>query len=208
MNTALYNTEGKEIGAVELDDAVFGVPVDGRLVQRAILAQQADARKSIAHTKTRSEVRGGGKKPWRQKGTGRARHGSIRSPLWIGGGVTFGPRNVRNYRVKINAKERKKALKMALSAKTKEKKLFVLDTVELAGPKTKLLVRMLKHFPFGTKRVLLVQPKPDATVTKAARNIPSVSTIAANSLNVRDCLAAEYLFLSKAALEKITELSR
>lgn len=208
MKTPLYNSAGKEIGNVELDDAVFGVAADTRLVQRAVLAQVANARKAVAHTKTRSEVRGGGKKPWRQKGTGRARHGSIRSPIWIGGGVTFGPRNVRNFSVKMNAKERRKALKMGLSAKANTKKLIVVDALALDTPKTKQLAGLFRNFPFGNKRVLFVQPQPDANLTKAARNLPRVATIGANSLNVRDVVSAEYLMLPKSALEKISSLYR
>src|SRR3989344_1515557 len=146
MKTELYNQSGELMGNVELPDKIFGVAMNEDLVRQVLEAQSANSRRVIAHTKDRSEVRGGGKKPWKQKGTGRARHASIRSPIWKGGGVTFGPTKERNFKKKINKKMARKALFMALSSKVKDKQLFVLDNIILENPKTKEMAVILKNF--------------------------------------------------------------
>src|SRR3989338_6359607 len=147
IQTKLYDQTGKEIGIVDLPDAIFCVPISEALVHQVVVAQHANARTVVAHTKGRAEVRGGGRKPWKQKGKGRARHGSSRSPIWIGGGVTFGPTNERNFSQRINKKMKQAALKMALSDKAKEDRLIVVDKIVLKSPKTKEMVRILKQLP-------------------------------------------------------------
>lgn len=202
MKAKVYNTAGESVREVELDPAIFGIAPKPALVQRAVVAQMANARQAIAHTKTRGDVRGGGKKPWRQKGTGRARHGSIRSPLWVGGGITFGPRSTQNFAVRINKKEKRKALCMTLSDKAQADRLILLDQLSLAAPKTKLVTGVLKHFAqLKKKRALLVQPKADQTLWKASRNLPNVSMALANTLNVVDVLRHDYLILPLASLD-------
>ena len=147
MFVKTYDQTGKEVGQTRLPLEIFGVKMNQDVVHRVVLAQRANQRQITAHTKDRSEVRGGGKKPWRQKGTGRARHGSIRSPLWRGGGVTFGPRKERNFKQKINKKMRRKALFMVLSAKAKDNLLVILSDLKLEKPKTKLMAEVLKQLP-------------------------------------------------------------
>ncbi len=185
---------------MSLPDSLFGVAGNPVVVQQAVIAQQANARRSIAHTKTRGEVKGGGRKPWRQKGTGRARHGSIRSPIWKGGGVTFGPRNTRNFHVKVNAKARRKALAMVLSEKVRNKHFIVVDQLALDQPKTKRFVSVLKALP-TSKTTLTVLAEANLSVLKATRNLPHVETIRANSLNVLDVLRYETLVATKPAVE-------
>lgn len=204
----VYNQEGSVVKTVDLDPRIFDVAVKSEVVKRAVVAQQSNSRQVLAHTKTRSEVRGGGKKPWRQKGTGRARHGSIRSPIWVGGGITFGPRNTRNFSVRINAKERQKALFMSLSAKAAAEKILLLDTVTLESPKTKMFAGILKKLPGNGKSILFVQSAKDATLTKSARNIPKVSTIAADSLNIVDVLKHEYMVMPIDGLKVISNTFR
>lgn len=199
--TKLYNQEGNVIGTADLPDSIFNVTPGQQLVRRAVEAQQQNARVARAHTKTRSEVRGGGRKPWRQKGTGRARHGSIRSPIWIGGGVTFGPRKDRNFSVSLNKKERRKALFMGLTAKVKDDKLVVLDRLSLPSIKTKQFAAILSKLPAKNRSTLVVQPQKDETIMKSARNLPKVSTIAARSLNIVDVLRHEYLLLPQESVK-------
>ncbi len=201
METTLYNAQGEAIGTVQLDPKLFGVPVKESVVQRAVLAQAANSKVAVAHTQTRGEVRGGGKKPWRQKGTGRARHGSIRSPLWVGGGVTFGPRPNRNFSMRINKKEQRKALLMSLSSKAQDSKVIVFEDLSLPEIKTKLIATLFRKLPNAKKSTLLIQNKPDATLYKSARNIDRVTTILANSLNVVDVLRHEYLVMPQSSLE-------
>lgn len=204
----LYNQEGAVVGTTELSEELFGVKANDAVIRRAVEAQEHNSRAVVAHTKTRSEVRGGGKKPWRQKGTGRARHGSIRSPIWVGGGVAFGPRNDRNFSIRINKKERRKAMLMMLSAKVSDDKLLVLEKLELPAIKTKQLAGILAKLPSKNKRTLLVQGSPKDTIVKSARNIPRVTTIAANSLNVIDILRNDYLLLPQETVGIIEKTFR
>ena len=227
----LYNMDGAAVGELRLSDAVFAVPVNEGLVQQAVLAQQANSRVAIAHAKDRSEVRGGGRKPWRQKGTGRARHGSIRSPLWRGGGVTFGPRKEQNFEKKINKKAKRKALAMALSGKVSSDTLIALDQLTITEIKTKKFFEILQNLklrpkkaaakklsPAETKKsasatkgskellrrkILVVLPSKDEKLQASARNIAGVQVINAASLNIVDVLKNQYVVLSKAAIEKI-----
>lgn len=201
METTLYNAQGEAVGKIQLDPKLFGVPVKEGVVQRAVLAQAANSKVAVAHTQTRGEVRGGGKKPWRQKGTGRARAGSSRSPLWVGGGVTFGPRPDRNFSLRVNKKELRKALLMSLSSKAQDKKIIVLSDLSLPEIKTKTVATLFRKLPNAKKSTLLVQSKPDAKVYRSARNIDRVTTILANSLNVVDVLRHDYLVMPQSSLE-------
>ncbi|MFH1171755.1 MAG: 50S ribosomal protein L4 [bacterium] len=207
MATAkVYNHEGAVIGTKELPKSIFSVQASPALLRRAVEAQQRNSRPIVAHTKTRSEVRGGGRKPWRQKGTGRARHGSIRSPIWVGGGVTFGPRNTKNYTIRINRKERRKALLMGLSEKAQSEKVVLLDALKLSSPKTKQFALLLNKLPVRGRSTLVIQPAREEQLIRAARNIPNVTTIAANSLNIVDVLRHEYLLLPSDGLAMIEKL--
>jgi len=196
----LYNQEGKDIGELELDSSIFGVKVDANFVHRAVTAQGANNRQVLAHTKGRGEVRGGGRKPWKQKGTGQARHGSNRSPIWVGGGITFGPTNERNFCLKINRTERRKALAMVLSDKVAGGKFIVVDSLVLSEAKTKLVAGLMKKLPVGRKNLLVIEPENKA-VSKAARNIVNITPISAKSLNIVDVLSNDTIVTSKAAIE-------
>lgn len=199
----VYNQEGKAIGEEELKPEIFSVSVVPGLIQQAVEVQLANQRKILAQTKTRGEVRGGGRKPWRQKGTGRARHGSIRSPIWVGGGVTFGPRTERNFKKKINKKAKRKALFMALSDKVNNEHLLILENLELPEIKTKKLTEILKNLPTNQKNLLLAINPEDKNIFQAGRNLPKIKILAANSLNVYDVLKYQYLILTKAGLEMV-----
>ncbi|MBI4415015.1 MAG: 50S ribosomal protein L4 [Candidatus Kerfeldbacteria bacterium] len=204
MKLKVYNLSGALIGEQDVPATLFDIAQNPALLQRAVRAQQAASRQVLAHTKTRSEVRGGGRKPWRQKGTGRARHGSIRSPLWVGGGVTFGPRKNRNFLLRINKKEARKALRMALSLKAKNDQVVLIDKLELPKIQTKALAAALHKLPTKGKTTLLIQAKQDAVIAKSARNLPSVTTIAARNLNIFDVLRHRVLMLPVAALDVLT----
>lgn len=175
------------------------------LVHQVAVSQMANRRKVIAHTKDRSEKRGGGRKPWRQKGTGRARVGSVRSPIWRGGGVTFGPRKERVFKKTIPRKMRRKALLMVLSAKAKEKTLIVFDQLKLVKTKTKEMVGVLEKLPCHGKTCLIALSAIDKNVILSSRNIPKTETIQARDLNVLDLLNSKYLLLSKESIKVITE---
>lgn len=211
METKLYNQAGKAIGVCDLPDRVFNVDVNQDVVHRALVAHTANRRQAIAHTKTRGEVRGGGTKPWKQKGTGRARHGSIRSPIWVGGGVTFGPRNEINFKLKINKKEKQKALFMVLSSKARDKEMAVVDNLVLAKPKTKKMMEVLEGISssvFQNKRLrktLVVVPKENSGVALSARNIPAAKVVWPDSLNVYDLLTYKYLIMPKDAVSIIDQ---
>ncbi len=192
----VYNQTGKAVGEVKLEPKIFEIKIKPELIQQAVRTQLANKRKVIAHTKDRSEVRGGGRKPWRQKGTGRARHGSIRSPIWKGGGVTFGPRKNRNYSLKMNKKARRKALLMTLSDKATDKSIVVLDKLELPAIKTKDLLKIISKLPLK-KKILVILPESDQKVIKSARNLPDIKTINASSLNIVDILGYKYLLILK-----------
>lgn len=202
MIMKLYNQSGEGIGTVELPDKIFNLKVNTDLLHQAVVTQMANQRKPLAHAKGRGEVRGGGKKPWRQKGTGRARHGSIRSPIWKGGGVTHGPTKDKVYSKKMNKKARQKALFMALSSKAKDGKLLVVDSIVLDQLKTKKMKEVLdKLSPQKQGSVLLVQP--DANLLRAIRNLPFAKVLRADSLNVVDVLSKKHLILLKEAIPVI-----
>jgi len=200
VKAKLYNKEGQEKGEVQLNPKIFEIAVNEILVKQAIEAVLANRRLVIADTKNRGEVRGGGKKPWNQKGTGRARHGSIRSPLWRGGGVTFGPNTDRNFTKKINKKVRTKALLMALSDKAQNEKTIVIDELTAVTGKTKELSQALKGMKFN--RGLVVLPKMDKNLVRALNNLPRIELIAANSLNVYDIVKAYRVLFVEAALKE------
>ena len=203
--TALYNMEGKAIGEVELSDAIFASPVNTaamHLVVRSILANQ---RQGTAATKTRGLVRGGGRKPWRQKGTGRARSGSIRSPLWVGGGTAFGPQP-RSYAFSMPRKARRLAIKSALSAKVQAGELLVMEDIAIAEPKTKTVVNLLDSLKIGDDKALIVVAASDENVEKSSRNIPGVKSITSLGLNVYDILYHDKVLITKDAVSKIEEV--
>lgn len=209
----VYNQTGEVVRQAELPEAVFGLPVDSQLIAEAVLAQAANSRLVLAHTKDRSEVRGGGKKPWRQKGTGRARHGSTRSPLWKGGGVTFGPTKERNWSVKINKKVRRRALLMALSSKAQTGNILLLEDLQLSTIKTSTVNKVL--LTLGTKlpefkakqkktdSLLLVIPEKNNVIEKSARNLPRVEAIRAQDLNPRAVLKSKFMIMLVPALPVI-----
>ena len=203
--TTLFNAQGKAVSEIELSDAVFGVALKNHVVHEAYVAQLANSRVGLAHTKTRGDVRGGGKKPWKQKGTGRARHGSSRSPIWVGGGVTFGPRSDRDFTIKVNRKVRRAALCMVLSDRVSDKHFIALEDLALADHKTRLLADVLKQLPSATHQTLLVVDPKNTSVRRAAKNLPGVTTIAPNSLNVRDLLHHEFVIAPKAEIESLTK---
>jgi large subunit ribosomal protein L4 len=196
----LYNQEGKETGELELNPSIFDVKVDKNFVHRAVVAHQANSRQVLAHTKGRGEVRGGGKKPWKQKGTGQARHGSRRSPIWVGGGITFGPTKDRNFSVKINRAERRKALAMTLSDKVADNKFIVIDSLVLPEAKTKLMAAVLKSLPLGRKTLVVIEPENKLT-PKTVRNITSTTPVSAKSLSLLDVLNNDTVLISKKAVE-------
>ncbi len=196
---------GAAVGEQELNDAVFSVPVKEDVVHQVMVAQQANSRQVVAHTKTRGEVRGGGRKPHRQKGTGRARAGSIRSPLWRGGGVVFGPRKDRNYTKQVNRKMKQSALRMVLSDKVANDHLVVVDEWAVAEGKTTNLKASLQKLPSADSKVLISLAKKNDDLVKAASNLMNTNYIAADSLNVVDLLKNDYVVLDKAAIELINE---
>ena len=209
MKVSVYNAKGEVIREEELDPRVFGVAADPALLHFVVTASQANHRRATAHTKTRSEVRGGGKKPWKQKHTGRARHGSTRSPIWVGGGVTFGPRSNRNYTQKINKKVMKKAMRMCLSVKAGAGKIVLVDAFAPDMPKTKSVVALLTtlKIPLAKKHAaLLVAHEKTAALVRAARNIASVVTVGKENVNVVDVLLHPYLVTTPQAVEHLTKV--
>ena len=200
---SVLNMEGSEVGTIELSDAVFGVEVNENLVHQAVLNQLANNRQGTQKAKTRSEVSGGGRKPWRQKGTGHARQGSTRSPQWTGGGVVFAPKP-RDYSVKMNKKEKQLAMKSALSAKLAEDKLVVVDKIELEEVKTSVFAKILANLK-APKSLVVTKDKNDKVVL-SANNIPTVKTTATNSLSVYDILKYDKLVLTKDAVAAIEEV--
>ena len=199
-NVAVYNMEGKEVGTLDLNDAVFGVEVNEHLVHMAVLQQLANNRQGTQKAKTRSEVRGGGRKPWRQKGTGHARQGSTRAPQWTGGGVVFAP-VPRDYSFKINKKEKRAALKSALTSKVQENKLIVVDELKLDEIKTKRFAAVLKNL--NVEKALVVIDDNDQNVVLSARNIPTVKVAQTNSINVFDILKYSTVVVTKDAVATI-----
>ena len=203
LSTIVYTEEGKPTGEIDLNPAVFGVAVKPQVLQQAIVAQRANARRSVAHTKTRGEVRGGGRTPWLQKGTGRARHGSTRSPIWVGGGVTFGPRSERNFEVKLNRKTRVAAIRMALTEKVADGKLIVLESLAFPEYKTKRMAGIMGKLPTVGRKTLLVLPVSDGKVSKSAANIPAVTTRNAGNLNVIDLVNNSALLTTREGVKRI-----
>ena len=203
-NVSVYNMEGKEVGTIELNDAVFGVEVNEHLVHMAVVQQLANNRQGTQKAKTRSEVSGGGRKPWRQKGTGHARQGSTRSPQWAGGGVVFAP-VPRDYSFKLNKKEKRAALKSALTSKVQGSSLIVVDELKFDEIKTKNFVGFLNAIE-ATGKSLVVTPEVRVNVVKSAANIPGVRTTIASTLNVYEILNADKFIIDKAAVEKLQEV--
>ena len=202
-NVSVYNMEGKEVGTIELSDAVFGVDVNEHLVHMAVVQQLANNRQGTQKAKTRSEVSGGGRKPWRQKGTGHARQGSIRAPQWKGGGVVFAP-VPRDYSFKLNKKEKRAALKSALTSRVQNNKLIVLDELKLDEIKTKKFKAVMDNLKVN--KALVVISENDEKVVMSARNLPKVKTTLADSINVYDILKGDTLVLTKDAVAKIEEV--
>ncbi len=202
-NVSVYNIEGKEVGSIELNDAVFGVEVNEHLVHMAVVNQLANNRQGTQSAKTRSEVSGGGRKPWRQKGTGHARQGSTRAPQWTGGGIVFAPKP-RDYSFKMNKKEKRIALLSALSSKVAESKIVVLDEFKLDEIKTKKFVEVMNNLK--VENALVVLEGENKNVVLSGRNIPSVKVIATNEINTYDVLKYTTLVVTKAAVEKLEEV--
>ena len=202
-NVTVYNMEGNEVGTMELNDAVFGVEVNEHLVHLAVVRQLANNRQGTQKAKTRSEVSGGGRKPWRQKGTGHARQGSIRAPQWTGGGVVFAP-VPRDYEVKMNKKESRAALKSALTSKVQENKLVVVDSLALAEAKTKEMQKVLTNLK--ADKALVVTADDDQKVVLSARNIADVQTATVNTINVYDVMKHNTVVVTKDAVASIEEV--
>ena len=202
-NVTVYNMEGNEVGTMELNDAVFGVEINEHLVHLAVVRQLANKRQGTQKAKTRSEVRGGGRKPWRQKGTGHARQGSIRAPQWTGGGVVFAP-TPRDYSVKMNKKEKQLAMKSVLTSKVNESKFIVLDELKLAEIKTKQIKAVLDNLK--VEKALIVTKEKDDVVVKSANNLPKVATTALNNINVYDILKYDTVVVTSEAVAAIEEV--
>ena len=202
-SVSVYNMEGKETGTMELNDSIFAAPVNEHLVHMAVVLQLANKRQGTHKAKTRSEVRGGGRKPWRQKGTGHARQGSIRAPQWKGGGMVFAP-VPRDYSFKMNKKEKVAALKAALSSKVSENKLIVVEGMEMDAPKTKTIQTLLDGLDM--KKALVVVDTEGRNVTLSVRNIPTARGVFANSINVYDILKYDNVIMTKSAIAAIEEV--
>lgn len=207
MQVPVYNIQGEQVSEAELRDDIFAAPVNHALMHQALVRQLANARLGTHKTKARGEVRGGGRKPWRQKGTGRARQGSIRSPQWRGGGVVFGP-TPRSYRQKMPRKMRRQALRSALSVKATESQLVILDALEMTEPKTRQVLSLLQnldvHLTKGqASSVLILLPERDEVILRSVRNLAQVRTLVAQYLNVRDLLKFDCILVPLASLEVI-----
>jgi large subunit ribosomal protein L4 len=201
---ALYNQSGSQVGEIELNDSVFGIEPNKHVLFEAVLMQRASMRQGTHKTKIRSEVAGGGRKPWRQKGTGRARQGSIRSPQWRGGGTVFGP-VPRSYSYKLPKKVRRLAIKSALSSKVLEANILVVENLAFDAPKTKEFTKVLQGLSV-TSKALIVTASLEENVALSARNIPGVTVVEANGINVLDVLNHDKLIMTKAAVEKVEEV--
>lgn len=202
MQVTVKNMAGEQVGEVELSDSVFAAPINKGLMHQAFVRQLANARLGTHKTKTRSEVRGGGRKPWRQKGTGRARHGSIRSPIWVGGGTVFGPAP-RKYEKKMPKKMRQAALRSALSVKADSGQLVVVDELAMDVPKTKAMIQTLRALGIDGQSALIVLPEKNRTVERSANNLPNVKTLLSGYINIRDLLGYDVLVLSQDSVEQI-----
>ncbi len=203
MNVKIYNQIGKETGQAQVPKEVFGLEMNDDLIKQVVVSQMSNRRQGTAHTKGRGEKRGGGRKPWRQKGTGRARAGSSRSPIWRGGGVTFGPNKEKNYKKVIPAKIKRKALLMALSAKAKNNLLLLIDELKFDKISTRQMNEVLGKLPCKTGSLLIALPKIDKTTILSARNIPRVETIQAKDLNALDVLSFKWLVMTKESVKVI-----
>jgi len=199
----VYNTEKKEVGEIQLNDSIFGVEVSVEAMHQVVLAQLANKRQGTQSAKTRAEVRGGGIKPWRQKGTGRARQGSTSAPQWIHGGIVFAPKP-RDYRVSVPKSMRRVAMKSALTSKVQDNEMIVLESLAFDAPKTKDMVKVLNAFE--TKKTLIVVAESNENVYKSARNIPGVAVVPVNNINVYDILKYENLMITRDAVSKIEEV--
>lgn len=199
----VYNMSGSQVGEIELSETVFGITPNQHVLHEAVVMQQASLRRGTHDVKNRSEVRGGGRKPWRQKGTGRARQGSIRSPQWVGGGTVFGP-TPRSYAYKLPKKVRRLALKSALATKVNANEIFVLDALTIDAPKTKDMVKLLNNLKLG--KALIVAIEKDANIALSARNIPGVKFVDATGINVLDLLHHDALVITKDAVAKVEEV--
>jgi large subunit ribosomal protein L4 len=202
---AVYNIAGDKTGEIELNDSVFGVEVNEAVLHQAVVMQQANQRLGTAATKTRAMVRGGGRKPWRQKGTGRARSGSNSSPVWVGGGTTFGP-HPRSYAFSMPRKARRLAIKSALTAKVMAGELLVMESIEFAEPKTKSVLTMLDNLKVGGDKALIIVGEQNENVDKSSRNIQGVKSITSLGLNVIDLLYHDKILITKDAVSKIEEV--
>jgi len=209
MKSVIYNFKGEKIGEIDLPDDIFKLKINEALISQVLRWQLMNSYFPYAHTKTRAEVKGGGRKPWVQKGTGRARHGSIRSPIWVKGGITFGPRNEVNRKLKINKKMKRKAILMVIASKFKENKLFIIDEIQKEINKTKEFDKFFSHFLKPTKTskkketALLVIPENNDKIFKGVRNLPYADAIEARNLNLLSLLNHKYLFLIKDSIEII-----
>ncbi len=203
MKTKVYNLQGKEVKELELSDAVFGVTVKPAVVHEVFVAQSNNAREPWADTKNRGEVSGGGKKPWQQKGTGRARHGSIRSPIWKGGGVAFGPLSERNYKTKINKKTRRLATRMCLTDKAASGALWVVENFSFTEPKTKLFAALLKALPAKQKSFLVLTAGKDAQLIRMTKNVPRVETMRAEDVNVVELMNKQAVITTVDGAKKL-----
>jgi large subunit ribosomal protein L4 len=210
MKTSLYNQKGENVGEVDLNPKIFEVKPNQHLLAEAVRISQSNARQGSSNTKTRGEVSGGGKKPWKQKGTGRARAGSNRSPIWRHGGVTFGPRANQNWTLKINKKAKTAALFMSLSDKAKENQFIVIDQIILEKAKTKDMAKVLQDLRFKIKdlgkKQMLVMPKKDDKLSRSSRNLPFINTVLASSLNILDVLKADSMIVLKDSLPVIEKI--
>jgi len=200
----VYNISGAQVGEIELAETIFGIEPNASVLHEAVVMQQASLRRGTHDTKGRSEVRGGGRKPWRQKGTGRARQGSIRAPQWVGGGTVFGP-TPRSYAFKLPKKVRRLALKSALSSKVNANEIIVLDALAIDAPKTKAMVEILSALKIG-KKALIVSGEQDNNIILSARNIPGVKVVDATGINVLDLLHHDALVITKDAVAKVEEV--
>lgn len=205
MKASIYNQEGKEIEKSEIESSIFDLELNDDLVHQVVVSQMSNRRQGSAHTKSRGDVSGGGKKPWRQKGTDRARHGSIRSPLWRGGGVTFGPKNIKDYKKIIPKEMKRKALFMALSAKAKDRELFVIDSLKVKDHKTKTVKKIIDSFNFSGS-ILIVLPSYDKNIVLGSQNLVKVETMPAKNITALEILSFKNIVLTKEAISVIKEI--
>ena len=205
MKIDLYEQSGEKKGTLDVSDAMFKAKVNDELIRLTVIRQLANRRQANAHVKTRAEVSGGGKKPWRQKGTGRARFGSSRNPIWRGGGIAFGPRNVRNYALEMPKQARRAALFSCLSQRAAENKVFALESYEADTPKTKDFAALMEKLPSG-RSLLVILEKKDAAIEKSAGNIPEVKTILVDYLNPHDLLTYDNIMFMKPSIKRAEEI--